>query len=204
MAEFRSYRFPIEDAKYLASLEGMRHDIQATLEYCDRLDSMRGEPFDIILWEAVSAAAVVRYSRCFTSGVRIGLTHDLLDVAPEDVQRTHEYIVAVRSKHVAHSVNEFEENDVTVTLREDEGLLQITGIGAHQGRVAGLPLDGPNRLRGLCKWVLAWIHTEVTSERERLLEVAKQYDPAEIKAFGIASAGKGASEEGAKRSRKRP
>jgi hypothetical protein len=43
----------------------------------------------------------------------------LLDEAPKHIQEAHKYFIDVRSKHVAHSFNEFEENDVTVTLRED-------------------------------------------------------------------------------------
>ena len=70
MAQFVGYRFNIPDARLLASLHSIRHDIEGTVEYCSRLQAMDTEAYDPVIWEALSAAAVVRYARCFNSGKR--------------------------------------------------------------------------------------------------------------------------------------
>ena len=88
---------------------------------------MDTEAYDPVIWEALSAAAVVRYARCFNSGKRDRLKHDLFNAAPQHVKEAHEYFIAVRSKHVAHSVNVFEENDVTVTVNADRFVGSMLG-----------------------------------------------------------------------------
>ena len=204
VANYASYRFPVPEAKLLASLESVRHDVEAVIEYCDRMHTLEDEPIDYVLWEAISAAAVVRYARCFMSGARTALKHKLLDEAPTAIRESHHYFIAVRSKHVAHSANEFEENDVTVTLREDQTSIEITGIGAHQGRVLGLLFNGPARLRELATWLLGRVHTDILAERAKLLTTAHEYGPQKIKDFGSPSAGTGASDRAATSTRSRP
>ncbi|CAD5374042.1 hypothetical protein RA210_U480005 [Rubrivivax sp. A210] len=181
MANFSGYRFNIPEARLLASLHSIRHDLNGTLEYCRRLEIME---FDVVLWEALSAAAVVRYARCFSSGSRDQLSHKLLDSAPPTLREAHEYFIAVRSKHVAHSVNDFEENDVTVTLREDGDDLSIQGIGAHHGTVMGLDFAAPKLLSEVAVWVQKHVEQEIRREEQRLLPIALQYGAAKIRSFG--------------------
>lgn len=204
MAHYANYRFPVPEARQLASLESISVDLQAVLEYCDRLDQLRGQKLDSQLWEALGAAAVVRYARCFSPGARDELEHAMLDRAPAELKLSHKYFIAVRSKHVAHSVNEFEENDVTVTIRQDGESLEIQGIGSHHGRVAGLAFQDVDRLRELCNWVLQETRQAAAVERAQLLPLARQFGAKRIIEFGAPRAGKAASDANAKRGRRRP
>ena len=204
MATFSPYRFPVPEASKLASLESIKRDLEGVLAYCECLEEMRVEPFDSLLWEAVSAAAVVRYARCFSTGAREPLDHNLLNSAPQDIKEAHEYMMNVRNKHVAHSVNAFEENEVTVTLREDGDSLEIMGVGAHHGRITGLAFHQPEQLRAVSTWVAAQVSQAIAIDRDAILAIARTHGAPAIKAFGIPSLGETSTPDTAKRRRARP
>ena len=148
------------------------------------MEAMKSDEFDPVLWEAVSSAVVVRYARCFSSGARDQLSHKLMHSAPDTLREAHEYFIAVRSKHVAHSVNDFEENDVTVTLREDGDDISIQGFGAHHGRVMGLDFAAPERLSEVAAWVLKHVNQEIKKEEQKLLPIAIDFGTLKIRSFG--------------------
>ena len=204
MAQFVSYRFNVPEAMLLASLHSIRHDLLGTLEYCAHLKAMETGNYNPILWEALSSAAVIRYARCFSPGSRQQLDHKLLKTAPEHLRAEHECFIAVRSKHVAHSVNEFEENDVTVTVCEDGASMSISGIGAQHGRVMGLDFEGPRRLVELVTWVERHVNQQITAEEKRLLLIAVEIGVERIRGFGLPGGQDGPLEGRASRSRRKP
>jgi hypothetical protein len=189
MASIRGYQFLVPEAKLLASLEGIRIDLEAVIDLCDLMSKVKRDDYSPTMWEALSAATVVRYARCFATGVRMRLTDQMFDGANPDLNDLHSYLIAVRSKHVAHSVNEFEENRVTVSIREDEQAktFEIQGIGGHHARLVGLAFDEPARVRDLCGWLLQRVHRTAEIERAKLLLVAKEYGAEKIREFGMAS-----------------
>ena len=68
--------------------------------------------------KALIFSGVVGYARCFKTGVR-ALTLDPGDLtargAPFDYD-SHRYVIALRDKHVAHSVNDFEQCDAIAVM----------------------------------------------------------------------------------------
>ena len=95
----------------------------------------RGKP-DIsdIEARALISAGVIAYARCFKTGVRIErLNADTLSnsVAGFDLE-IHEYLIALRDKHVAHSVNNFEDAETfAMTLASPQAQLRDAGaVGA--------------------------------------------------------------------------
>jgi len=84
----------------------------AFAEECLKAANEIGMPDDKNLQsKALIFSGVVGYARCFKSGVR-ALTLSPADLhakgAPFD-DGIHEYLIALRDKHVAHSVNDFEQ-----------------------------------------------------------------------------------------------
>lgn len=119
MANIAGYRFRVPEAARLASLAGIENDLCGVQEYCNLLLTKKEEkPFPSTEWEAISSAAVVRYARCFSSGVRQRLSRSLFDDAEPNFAEGHNFFIEMRNKHVAHSVNEFEENDVLVQVSD--------------------------------------------------------------------------------------
>lgn len=59
---------------------------------------------------ALWVAAVVWYARSFSGGVRTaGVAAGLAENLSSPVRASHEYVLALRDKHMAHSVNSFEQ-----------------------------------------------------------------------------------------------
>ncbi len=170
-----AYRFVAPEVRRLASLEGAEIDMCAVVDVCIRLEALSDiSKSDVVLWEALSSAVVVRYGRCFNKGVRVSLPHNVILAASTEMETTHAFVSFLRDKHVAHSVNPFEENDVAVQIGDHfVSSMEITSVTTAHGRVLGLSFDMPTQLKELAEWWLAWIRTEKEVERNRLLAYVK-------------------------------
>jgi len=181
------YRFPVPQAARLASFAGVESDLRAVVEYCKRLEAQWRSlgTLDFPLHEALSAAAVIRYGRCFKQGVRQRLLEKHLNAAPSELGHTHRYVIELRDKHVAHSVNPFEENDVTVQISDHYvSSAEVFAVNTAHGRAVGFPSDMPAKLRALGEWWLAWLEVEIKKEKEMLVNLAKTFTLEELKRNG--------------------
>lgn len=195
------YCFPVPKAARLASLVGLMSDMQQVLAYCNRMidrysgSHLKKSPFDIvgfstpvdfIEWEALSTATCVSYARCFISGVRQSLDSKLLETAESEYKTLHNFVVDLRNKHIAHSVNSFEENTVTVHLGEHfKSSCEIQTVTPSHTSVAGLSFDAPEKLKHLAEWWLSKIDEEMTTERVRVLKAAQATPLLNLKVFGV-------------------
>lgn len=116
---WREVRGP--DAEALADVAGELTDIRFARRAIEELLGQwpAGAPYgpDTIGAQALWAAALVAYARCFVGGVRTaGAAAALVGKLPPDEQADHARFRALRDKHVAHSVNAFEQATVAVVL----------------------------------------------------------------------------------------
>jgi hypothetical protein len=201
VANQTAYMFPVPEAAALASLIGMRSDMEQVIAYCNlMIDRYAGEhlkrspfdivgfttPIDITDWEALSTAACISYARCFASGVRVPLDLALLETATSEFRTLHEFVLNLRNKHVAHSVNSFEENLVTLHIGDAFASSQeIETVTPHHTRVAGLPIGVPAQLKRLAQWWVAKIDEEMAVQRAKLLQIARATPLSELKAHGV-------------------
>jgi hypothetical protein len=189
------YTFRDPEALRLASLGGIEQDLQGVIDYCrimtERLNSSN---FSYIENEAISSAAIIRYARCFVTGKRDRLRSELLSAAEPSMQALHKRIMAMRDRHVAHSVNPFEENAVTVEISVHfTSSEEIRSVHTAHWRIGGLSLSEPEDLRELAEWVLAKVREEKASEQARLLPLVQRRPLAELKKHEL-FAGKGPSD----------
>lgn len=194
------YLFPVEVAARLASLAGLQADLEMVAGYADRMigryagTHLAKTPFDIVGfttpvdfmdWEALSTAACVAYARCFLSGVRQSLDAEELNATDPALRATHEFVLALRNKHVAHSVNAFERNSVTVSVGPDYvSSAEIEAVTPRHERQTGLSFNFPAKLKVLAEWWLRRVAEEVSRERQVVLQVARGTPLAEIRAYG--------------------
>jgi hypothetical protein len=126
------------------------------------------------LAEPLSVAAVVMYSRPFMGGVRLRLGEDDLKALTTEQRAAHEHLRAYRDKHVAHSVNVFEENipraNYCVERVEEEG---ITGVSYGSGRIVSLNGSQLDALIDLTTALEAHVRVLVTAEQNRLLPLVR-------------------------------
>ena len=91
------------------------------------------------LVDPLSTAVLVRYSRLFVTGVRARLGEEALQTLSGPQREKHIRLRAFRDKHIAHSVNAFEDNQPVarywVERVKEEG---ITSVECNHTRIAGL------------------------------------------------------------------
>ncbi|MGB7542427.1 MAG: hypothetical protein WBM28_10475, partial [Burkholderiales bacterium] len=143
-------------------------------------------PLDFVDWGALSTAACISYAKCFSSGVRQSLDSDLLSTADTELKKLHHFVVNLRDKHIAHSVNSFEENFVTVHIGEHfQSSQEIATVGVSNTTTFGLLINAPAELKRLAQWWLGKIHEEMAVERAKVLRIARETPILEIKAYGV-------------------
>lgn len=176
----------IPEAAKLADLSGILWDLQRAREFAKLLAHEMSSPKpNWGLVEPLSIAVVVMYSRPFSGGVRLRLGEDDLKTLTPEQRSAHDHIRAYRDKHVAHSVNVFEENipraNYCVERVHEEG---ITGIAYGGGRIVGLSGAEVNAIIELASVFEAQIEAQIKAEQERLLPIVRSMPLEKVLAGG--------------------
>jgi hypothetical protein len=128
-----------DEAQQLADYAGISQDLTFVLEVLSRLHDLLerdGDEADAVMVRAYWTAALIAYSSCFGSGKRLGLSESIYEDTDGGVE-VHRHYRALRDKHVAHSVNPFEQVEVGVVL---------SAPGAEERKIEGVAAIGLNLL----------------------------------------------------------
>jgi hypothetical protein len=179
MAHWRSVSFPIPEAQALADLTGVESDLLSAEGICDRfVAESEKETRDWQLLEIICAAAIVKYGRTFPSRVRSGVATELVSKLTAEDQESHRFFKVLRDKWISHSVNSFEENEVSASLMPPErGPLGVTGISVRQHRVSSLSVESILALKALCQAVREVVKEAIATENELVLRIAQGLPP---------------------------
>ncbi len=179
MAHWRSISFPIPEAQFLADLAGIETDLLAVERISERFIAERAkEQPDWELLEIACAAALVRYGRAFASGIRAGVPAAIIDDLEPEHQQWHQYLKDARDKWIAHSVNSFEDNEVTAWLMPPErGPLGVTSISVRQHRVTSLAPEAIAALKTISSEIRRRLASVVATENARILAIAQALPP---------------------------
>jgi hypothetical protein len=125
-------RWTTEEAKKLADLISVFDDLDFVVGSCERLRSLDGDASaDQIVVRALWNAALVAYARCWATGVRTGISTDVFEELEGDPYGLHEYLKNLRDKHIAHSVNPFEDVAIGLALSpEDQADRTVIGVAS--------------------------------------------------------------------------
>ena len=177
---YRRWNPPIETR--LPDIHGWAQDIQSARELANRLfQEYSAENSDPVLLDALSTAVVVRYSRCFSTGIRARLSIERLSTASPAEIDLHQRICDVRNLHVAHAVNEQEVHALYVIL--DGSPDATTGaIGFSSFSSFDLPLQpyDVSALSELCEKWISWLNTQLIQEQAPLIALANRFSRAEL------------------------
>lgn len=185
MATHTFVHFEHDEASALARLASISFDLRSTIQLCEYFEAQcaaaeHGYPPSEII-DAFSTAILVRYSRAFLTGVRRGLGEDALAVLSSTQRDNHERLRAFRDKHVAHSVNAFEDTKVQARYCEERVHTEgITSVSAAHYRVMGLSSGDVEDVADLCRTLTAYVDAESERERRRLLEFVRSMPPADV------------------------
>lgn len=151
-------------AALLAEMHGIVFDLQAAAFTCHLFLDEKA-PLAAALLEPVATTAVIRYARCFASGVRPKMPAAIIDSLDEPQRALHQYILDLRNKFLAHSVNPYERNYATAMVPEEPNpAFQIEGLGFQQERFGypsrELMRDFLELIEEVKKRASAWVHGE--------------------------------------------
>lgn len=176
----------ITEAAKLADLSGILTDLRQAREFAKLLaDEFGAAKPNWQLVEPLSIAATVMYSRPFLGGVRHRLSDDDLKTLTPEQRRAHDHLRAYRDKHVAHSVNAYEENipraNYCVERVREEG---ITGISYGGGRVISLSGTDVAAIIELTTLLQAHVEAQIAAEQARLLPIVRSKPLQQVLAGG--------------------
>ena len=167
MVETPIAKVDYEEAKKLADLGAIVQDLRFTMETCSRLNKLLKEKSqDSLLIESMWTAALIRYARCFASGKRFGLSESIFDGLMGEPHKVHKMYIDLRDKHIAHSVNPFEQMEVGLVLSpQSSHERKIIGVATMSMRHICSDVEGVHQLGLLSKVLL-----------EKVIQIAKEYE----------------------------
>jgi len=166
----------------LPDIHGWAQDIQSARELANRLSQeFSAENPDLVLLDALSTAAVVRYSRCFTTGIRARLSIEELTAASPAEIDLHQRVCDVRNWHVAHAVNEQEVHALYVILDgSPEATTGAIGFSSFSSVDSPLQPFEASALSELCERWIGWLSTQLIQEQAPLIALANRFSRAEL------------------------
>ena len=118
-----------DDAVRFSDLRSIAHDLMQVAACCRKyreLDEAGESEFAM----AVLDSALIRYRRCFTKGKRFSLPTDISHELSDELSLLHRYVLDLASKHVAHSVSDYEQfTTVVVPKKTDRGATVLGWLG---------------------------------------------------------------------------
>lgn len=185
MATYTFVNFEHEETAILAGLTSIRSDLHGTIQFCKYLESQSVDwkpPYEIL--EAFSTAILVRYSRAFVSSVRKKLGEEALASLSEEQKGKHKFFRAFRDKHIAHSVNAFEDTQIQARYCQErvheEGIIQVT---TSHFWISGLSSENVSDMIELCEKLLGYVDERVKEESSRLLTILRSMPVAKVLSF---------------------
>ena len=163
----------IEEAEHLADLTGISHDFETTKQFATQLKEMLEGGPSHPLHEPMTTAILVSYSRPFKKGKRhfLGKQTDLETLSQEQ-RFAHDKFLLWRDKHIAHSVNVFEENQPIarywVERFDDEG---FTSVECNSIILTGMSLHDVEMVIELATHFIEELKQQITREKKKVLEV---------------------------------
>jgi hypothetical protein len=176
MTVYKNVAIDLPGSRELAELGGIIEDLKWVEEACVKLADLWKDPErDALLLEGMSVAALVRYFRCFSSGVRPKLPSEIVENAPDEWSKAHQYYKDVRNKHVAHSVNLLEENVITAAIPEsDYPNFKVESLGFYHQRLSPMGPSDVENLRSLAEGVRHGLEEKKDAEMGELLKKVQE------------------------------
>lgn len=165
----------LPEAADLADLQGIAIDLARTRSYAEKLRAFFVDyQTNAEFVEALTVAALVAYVRSFSSGVRTHLGEEALSALSPEQRDLHGILKSIRDKHIAHSVNSFEESQPIarywVERVDKEG---ISSIDCQHTRVIALSPLQIDELIALVDALRAHVDSRIEIEKAKLLALVR-------------------------------
>lgn len=173
------------EAHALADMYGVLQDLRWVSRASRRLAGDVADPLtNHVKLEAMQAAVLIRYGRCFKSGVRSAflIPAKWIDELPDKLREIHRQANALRDKHIAHSVNDWEINEPVAELRFDaNNEPEIVSVSVRQHRILAVPDGWADDMETLATTLADRVEHVYHEEQQRVLELLKGMSAEEIR-----------------------
>ena len=165
----------IPEAAELADLSGVLLDFEATKRFAVQLKIMLAEENpEYSSWEPMTTAILVRYSRPFANGRRQRLREEDLRTLSSTQRKSHDRFRNWRDKHIAHSVNVFEDNQPVarywVERFDDEG---FTSVECNSHQLVGLSSSDIDQVIELTSHFIEYLKPRIRAEKKKVLTIVR-------------------------------
>lgn len=172
----------IPGAVELADLTGIFYDFESAKHFATQLKEMlERNPPDYSLVEPMTTAILVRYSRPFTTGVRRMIKKNEIKTLSSAQRDAHDRFRLWRDKHIAHSVNVFEENQLVarywVERFDVEG---FSSVECNVSQLIGMSLHDTEMVIELATHFIEELKPSLKLEKEKLLERVRSLPRAQV------------------------
>ena len=144
------------EANAAASYRLISRDLEHIIACCDRLLETAPplNPFKHDI-RALICSALIAYRRCFNTGFRSNLNQHSVSELGAEYSEIHGFLIDLADKHLAHSVNEFEQCGITIHVaKTEDGTVHRSGIGSQISFTYEMSLKDVLRLRDLASLLL--------------------------------------------------
>jgi len=173
------------EADRLADMAGVHQDLRMVAATAAQLSRrLQAKAPDMHVLEAMHDLAIIRYGRCYKSGVRdaFPIPQKWIGALSGQLRQAHRDFLDLRDKHIAHSVNDWEVNTPVARVHVDEKTNDVTVKAVHVRKFRTLmDSDRLQKLHRLAVTVANRVYEEIRREEVRLLEFAKTIPIEELK-----------------------
>jgi hypothetical protein len=175
MGEMYIAEVDYEEAKTTADLMSYFQDLAFTIDALDRLQHLLDENIeDQVLSGSLWIAALISYARCFSTGKRFGLSEELFENIEGGVE-CHQFYMNLRNKHIAHSVNPFEQVVVGLVLSPPSSTeRKVEGVSILSQKLMHLNSEGIQNFRHLALIAMKEIEKLGKDAQTKTLEAGQQ------------------------------
>jgi len=164
-----------DEAKWTADFMSYFQDLAFTIKALDQLQELVKEKTnDHVVTGSLWMAALVSYARCFSTGKRFGLSENLFENTEGGIE-CHNLFMNLRNKHVAHSVNSFEQVVVGLVLSPPASSeRKVEGVSILSQKLLHFESEGIQNLRQLALIAMKEVERQGKEYQEKTLEVGKK------------------------------
>ena len=166
---YRRWTPPVETR--VPDIHGWLQDIHSSHELATcLLNELNSENSDPVLLDALSTATLVRYSRCFTTGIRTRLSIEELPTATDADIELHERLRGIRDWHIAHPINMQEVHALYVIIDgSPEATTGAIGFSSFSSVESPLEPFQVNAMLDLCEKWIHWLNIQLVKAQEPLI-----------------------------------
>lgn len=164
-------RIDTPEGHKFSALNMIRHDLQFALECLTDAKKLGLPDSENRTLKALIFAGVTSYARPFKTSVReFKLTENEFSSLGDFSAELHNYLIALRDKHIAHSVNEFERCEASTVMvgTPDQKSWRVAGIGFTFLNAIGLSAALLDKAIGQISKMLPIVDKAIDESRTKL------------------------------------